>query len=77
MYREAYPPVAKGPIVAVIFKLIEDKDVTTLEDMFARGEVDVIGAHPKTLMTGLMKACSAGLPALVKVRTIACCDDAG
>lgn len=51
----------------MLFKLIEEKDVVMLEDMFARQEVDVISGHPVTLMTGLMKAASMGLPQVVKV----------
>lgn len=63
-----FAPPARGPALALVFRLIQEKDVVTLEDMFSRKEVDVISGMPGTLVTGLMKACSVGLPQIVKVR---------
>ncbi len=42
-----------------------------MEDLFSRGDVDVVSGTRRTLVTGLMKAVSLGLPQMVQVRPVA------
>ncbi len=38
-----------------------------LQDLFARGEVDAVSGARRTLVTGLMRAVTLGLPSVVQV----------
>ena len=53
-------------------KLLEEGDFLRLDDMFSRGDVDVVSGARRSLVTGLMKAVSLGLTQEVKVGTAQC-----
>jgi hypothetical protein len=70
--RPRLPLPSVNGSVERVFRAFDSKDYTLIDDMIARGEVDIAAGHPKTLVTVLMKAVSLGLPAYAKVRRRRC-----